>query len=250
MKFFIAVLFFAFLCVPKVTVAQDLNSYKYIIVPEKFDLFEEKNKHQLNGLTEFLFEKYGFTAIMEGEDLPVDLANNPCSALRVDLNSDSGRFSFVTKVILVLKDCHQEIVFKSNEGRSKLKSYKFAYQEALRKAFLSVEALDYSYEKPVTSMKKDEGALIANNTIATVKVAIFTHNDIEYVLQNEGKTLILKKKGDKEPVAFLNETSTGNFVFRSDKINGTAYFDDGGNLQVEYFDTNAQVMKKRVYEKK
>ncbi|HET8754196.1 MAG TPA: hypothetical protein VFM59_07520, partial [Salinimicrobium sp.] len=43
--------------------AQEVNNYKYVIVPETFEFQDEPNEHQLNALTEFLFEKYGFEAL-------------------------------------------------------------------------------------------------------------------------------------------------------------------------------------------
>src|SRR5690606_34630812 len=106
----------------------------------------EPDKYQLNSMTVFLFNKYGFEAIMEGEALPEDLKKNPCSALHADVLSDSGMFSMITKVKVVLKNCTQQTLFESKEGRSKLKEYKFSFQEALRDAFTSIEMLNYKYE--------------------------------------------------------------------------------------------------------
>ena len=38
----------------------ELNPYKYIIVPKKFNSIKgEEDKYQLNSLTEFLFDKQG-----------------------------------------------------------------------------------------------------------------------------------------------------------------------------------------------
>jgi hypothetical protein len=47
--------------------AQELNEYKYIIVPEAFELSKEENQFQLNALTKFLFEEYGFETLMKQE---------------------------------------------------------------------------------------------------------------------------------------------------------------------------------------
>ena len=51
---------------------QSLNDYKYVIVPGKFDFLKESDKYQLNSLTKFLFEKYGFEAYLErSKDIPL-----------------------------------------------------------------------------------------------------------------------------------------------------------------------------------
>lgn len=122
----------------------NLNGYKYVIVPNKFDFLKEENQYQLNSLAQFLFEKYGFNVLMEGEDYPADLNANRCSALKSDVLKDSGMFK--TKLTVVLKDCNYKVVFTSGVGESREKEYKTAYNLALRDAFDSIEALNYKYE--------------------------------------------------------------------------------------------------------
>lgn len=233
--------------------AQDVNSYKYVIVPIKYDFLNEKDQYQLNSLTEFLFKKHGFTAILEGEEFPNDLLNNRCAALNAEVISESGgMFSFVTKIKIRLKNCNNQVVFESKEGRSRLKKYKFACQEALRDAFSSVEALNYSYsEKPeILAKKGSEKAIPAENQKLekSNEPSYFLKNGVEYTLEKQEKAFVLKKSGNENPVAFLNETSSGNFIYRSEKINGSAYFDATGNLIVEYFDEQEGKMKKWVFE--
>lgn len=232
--------------------AQNLNEYKYVIVPIKYDFLSEKDQYQLNSLTEFLFEKYGFKAFLEVEKLPTDLLNNRCAALNAEVVSDSGFFSFVTKVKVVLKNCNGQVVFESEEGRSRLKKYKFAYQEALRDAFSSVEALDYSYsgKQQTLAKRNSEETLPAENPKLknSNEPLRFLKNGVEHTFEKQEKAFVLKKASDENPVAFLNETSTGNFIYRSEKINGSAYFDATGNLVVEYFDEREGKMKKQVFE--
>jgi len=122
----------------------NLNNYKYVIVPNKFDFLKEKDQYQLNSLTKFLFQKYGFEALMEGEKYPEDLIRNRCLALKSNLIKDSGMFK--TKLGLELKDCNDAVVYTSEYGESREKDYQKAYTEALRNAFNSIEALAYSYQ--------------------------------------------------------------------------------------------------------
>ncbi|WP_027138474.1 hypothetical protein [Gaetbulibacter saemankumensis] len=122
----------------------NLNKYKYVIIPKKFDFLKEKDQYQLNSLTKFLFEKYGFEALMEGEKYPEDLIRNRCLGLKSDVNKDSGLFK--TKLIIELKDCGDQVVMATSVGESREKEYARAYNEALRAAFSDIEALNYRYE--------------------------------------------------------------------------------------------------------
>lgn len=232
--------------------AQDLSTYKYVIVPIKYDFLNERDQYQLNSLTEFLFEKHGFNVIMEVEKFPDDLANEPCVALRAEVVSlAEGMFTFVTKLKVRLKNCNNQVVFESKEGKSQLKQYKFAYQEALRDAFSSLKKLNYSYSGKSKSLAKNdsEAKLSAENLKLKNRNGPFRfmNNDVEYTLEKKEKAFVLKKAGEENPSAFLNETSTGNFIYRSEKINGSAYFDDAGNLIVEYFDEQEGKIKKQIY---
>ena len=58
-----------------------------------------------------------------------------------------------TKLEVHFRDCNNELIFKSAIGTSKEKEYKKSYHAALRAAFESVAALNYSYvvQVPETS---------------------------------------------------------------------------------------------------
>jgi len=121
----------------------NLNDYKYIIVPNSFDFLKSKDQYQLNSLTKFLFNKYGFTAIMEDEVFLQDLVDNGCLALRSDVEKLNGLFK--TKLVVVLRNCKNEIVFTSEVGASREKDFKRAYNLSLRNAFKSFKKVNYSY---------------------------------------------------------------------------------------------------------
>ena len=128
----------------------NLNSYKYIIVPKKFDFLKQENQYQLNELSKFLFNKYGFVALMEGEGYPEDMMANRCLALNSNVTKDSGLFK--TKLTVELKDCYDRVVFTSKLGESREKEFNKAYNEALRDAFKSFEGIEYNYA-PDNTMK-------------------------------------------------------------------------------------------------
>ncbi|RED50043.1 hypothetical protein [Seonamhaeicola aphaedonensis] len=130
----------------------NLNNYKYVIVPNRFDFLKKKDQYQLNSLAEFLFKKHGFNAFLEGEDYPEDLKRNRCLALRSDVSAESGMFK--TKLKIELKDCNDQTVYTSPFGESRDKEYEKAYNAALRQAFEGLGKLNYNYvpNKGVSSL--------------------------------------------------------------------------------------------------
>jgi len=156
---------------------QSLNSYKYVIVPKKYAFLKEENKYRLNTLTKLLLEESNFTAYYDG-NTPPEYDQNPCEALTVDLDNESGMFS--TKINVVLKDCRNKIVYRSEEGKSRIKEFEPAYHEALKNAFESVKALNYKYTPgqqevrstvPVaTSRVEEKSAEVKNIAVETSPV--------------------------------------------------------------------------------
>lgn len=122
--------------------AQDINSYKYVVVPNRFELQREAGEYNLNSLVAMMFEKKGFT-VYRGEELPDEFIMNRCKALYADLEKQSNMLT--TGVIIKLKDCKGKEVFTSEKGVSKQKNFQRAYYEALREASVSVDALNYQY---------------------------------------------------------------------------------------------------------
>lgn len=145
--------------------SQNINSYRYVIVPNHYEFLKGTDQYQLNSLTKFLFEKYGFETFLEDESLPAELANNRCKALTAFVKDGSGLFS--TKLTVGLKDCNNNVVFVSEEGLSRIKEYEQAYHEALREAFKSVNALNYNYDNSkfqVAEVKKEPKTSIAEES--------------------------------------------------------------------------------------
>lgn len=136
--------------------AQDLSRYKYVQVPQKFDFLKEENKYQLNALTAFLLEKYGFEALYE-EEMPAALGR--CDVLDVEVHNKSGLFS--SRLFVTLEDCNDNVVFTSQVGSSRIKDFEKSYHEALREAFASFEALRKNTEEGIDPASE--------NTIAATK---------------------------------------------------------------------------------
>lgn len=136
-----------------------LDPYKYIIVPKNFDFLKKENQYRVNTMTKYLFDTNGYTTLIEGEDYPEEVRSNPCIALKTNVLDNSN--AFTTKLRIELKNCLDEVVFLSEEGRSKEKDFSKTYSESLKMAFVSISDLDYSYNP--------ESAI--NSAAATVPVA-------------------------------------------------------------------------------
>jgi len=125
--------------------AQDLDAYKYIIVPRNYDFLRTEDQHQLNSLTKFLFDKQGYTTLMDDDQRPEDLRNNPCLGAKVNVVEISSMLS--VKLRIELSNCYDQVVLSTEEGRSKIKDLKRGHHDALRKAFRSIQDQSYRFDK-------------------------------------------------------------------------------------------------------
>lgn len=151
--------------------AQNINDYKYVVVPLQFDFLKGKDQYRVNTLTRFLFKQENFNVYFDEEKLPEDLFKNRCLALYADVKKVKGGF-FKTKLEIELKDCYGNLVLKSKVGSSKEKAYEKAYGLALREAFESFENLDYIYTpKKETDMTSVEKTVVKDKENAKTKTS-------------------------------------------------------------------------------
>lgn len=181
----------------------DLNQYKYVIVPNTYDFGKEPDQYQLNSLTKFLFEKQGFVVLMNDEPLPRDLINNGCLALWADVLNESG--IFMTKFRIELKNCQKQVVYTSGVGQSREKKYKVAYNLSLRQAFESFNTVNYSYKpakdqtKALTVVAVPETVVEISGTVTPVTqvstVVVAAQTTSESTKTDPTQTLTARKKG-------------------------------------------------------
>lgn len=261
--------------------AQELNEYKYVIVPEAFEFSKGENQFQLNALTKFLFEKQGFQTLMKTNEKPQDLQENYCLGLNTKVIDNSGLF--VTKLVIQLEDCRGNVVFETKEGRSREKDFKDAHHEALRDAFGDIEDLDYQFnpgeisvaapsgdkqpetieeaevaqrepetqapaasqevENPTTAPSEVvvENPMIAN---ASAKELNFEKDGTAYSLEKSDSGYSFFQENSEEPFAVLAKSGDENsYLYKSLTRQGVAYFEQGGDLVVEYLDTENRSVK-------
>ncbi|MEY8848154.1 hypothetical protein AB9K26_05035 [Psychroserpens sp. XS_ASV72] len=121
-----------------------INNYKYVIVPLKYDFLKEDDQYQLNSLTKFLFNKYGYMAFLDNEPFPEDLNQNRCLALKSEVVKAKGGF-LDNRVQINLVDCKGNLVTTSKVGISREKRYEIGFNLALRDAFETFQFYNYKY---------------------------------------------------------------------------------------------------------
>lgn len=233
---------------------ENVNYYKYIVIPVQYKFQDEENKYLLNSLTKHLFKEEGYITYMDVEKKAKDLAFNKCLALYAEVESESESFfSLHTKLKLVLKDCDNKVIYET-EGRSKIKTYKDAYQEALKEAFVPFTSFNYQYNG---KNSYDNTSLYEEETTETVEVEEKVEPSLDekllgnYSLFNEeyiitkieaGYVLTHSVTGNKK--AFINVTSNNSILFNSDTINGSVTINEKEDLEIEYFNKNSGELEK------
>lgn len=113
------------------------QNYTNVVVPKSFSFLDEENKYGVNALAKSFFETEGFTTYYDDDGLPLELARNSCQLLYVNAKEQSKLLT--TVVVVQLKDCQNNILVTSEEGKSREKEHKKAYVDAFRKALSSLK---------------------------------------------------------------------------------------------------------------
>lgn len=163
MKKLLFVLLFTSFCF-----AQNVNNFKAVIVPLKFDFIRTNNQYRLCTISKAHLVNAGFTVYYSNEILPKEYTDR-CDLLYYDIVKENAFLA--TKFHIELKDCSGNLVYKSETGYTKEKDTEMAYSDALKKAFVSVNNLHYKYEKssvasPIVEVKSE----VAPTVVSTVPV--------------------------------------------------------------------------------
>lgn len=217
----------------------DINGYKYVLVPQRYDFLKSDNQYGLNSLTKVLLEGVGFSAFLADETLPADLAANKCNALKAEV-TEKKKF-LTTALTLVLKDCQGNVVYKSVEGKSSEKEWATAYSEALQNAFKSLNAANYKYDStkaPVFATPAGPAAPVAVAATATTAVvaaavpaAVTENSNVLYaqantngfqLVDNTPKKVMSLLKTSQPDVFIADDGTSKGIVFRK---NNEWYFE-------------------------
>ncbi len=210
-----------------------LNDYKYIVVPKRFDIFRNTNEYQTSVLIKKLFSEQGFNVIYD-DTMPVDYAQNRCLGLKADINDVSSLF--MTKLTLTLKDCNDVLVFDSVEGKSKEKDYKLAFRESIFEAFESYKGLNYSYQ-PKERQKAAESVTVSiKDEVTSSSEPMVQKEEVPTTAANVSQVLYAKsvENGfqlvDAEANIVLRMTKSAMenvFLIEDSSVSGMVYLKDG-----------------------
>lgn len=246
----------------------NINDYKYVIVPHQFEFLNEPDKYLLNSLLKQYLEKKGFEVYFNDENFPADLAVNNCLALKAQVRNKSNMFSSKTHVDLV--NCNNQAVFMSEEGSSNSKEFRQSYQESLREALKSLDAVDYKYnfnaavtknvlpgtqnvitQQTYQQQNVQQQTVVqtpsVNAVVQVVETAIvdMVSDGESYMLKPNGKGFELYKKSVIDDVvnygmiATLKPTGQAGIYLTTYKKQTTiGYFDAAGNLKIELPDAS------------
>lgn len=218
------------------SVAQE--QYQYLIIPSKFSFFKEENKYNLNSVTKYFFEKEGFQVFYDTETLPDELAKNRCLALYA--NAIENNTLFLTKITFEIKDCHNILIFTSNQGTSREKDLKTANTLAFREALSSMS----SKLKFKTAPQKTiyNSTLETNTTVSEVSSKTTeTTNSLFAIPTSNGFKLV-----DAYPSTIMVLYNTSNstiFIAKKDTIQGVL-IKNSSNWFFEYYINDKLVSEK------
>jgi hypothetical protein len=253
---------------------EQLNNYKYLIVPKQFDTFKEENQYQTSTLVKYVLENQGFNVFYD-DDLPSDLNANRCLGLLVVLVNNSNMFT--TKTAIAFKDCTTKIVYTTTEGASKIKEYKGSFNEAIKDALSSLNTMNYQYTEPasepiVVSFKNDvknvapkvqdagseeklsmealnnqdaeHSASIVEQKVNVVPLENIRISEVDYYAQPIENGYQLVDSSPKIVMKMLATSKTN--IFMAQEINGYSgimYAGENGEWFFEYYEDTTLVVK-------
>ncbi len=244
----------------------NLNDFKYILIPKQYDFQRSDDQYQLNSLTKFLFNKYGFEAYFENEDIPSDVSQDRCLALRADLKKLKG--FLITRLQFELQDCNGNIVSASKVGETKVKQYDKAYNIALRQAFETYQNANYSYQPKtkatpvvVTSNKVEDAVVTTSESTSEVKEEVIedVKSEVETKSMNTAESKAsevqetVKVQPDPEPIKEVDKSwyaspiDNGYKVLDANKSTVMTLLYSGATDVYMVKDKNAIVFKKDGY---
>ncbi len=211
-----------------VGIAQNLNEYKYAILPSKFTFLKEENMYNLNLLSKMYLQKYGFETYYNNEAAPEDFVNSNCNKIFIDVLENSTMF--ITKLNVVVKDCKGIIIATSDQGISREKEYQVAYNEALRMAFADFSILKSHQYQP---SEKNRG-MIGEPLQKEVAQDQMFEKKYKAMATENGYNL-LSVASDYKIFQLFRTTSKEVFIAKRDSVSGVLQKRDS-NWFFEYYE--------------
>ncbi|MDV7140269.1 hypothetical protein R3X28_15365 [Maribacter sp. TH_r10] len=222
---------------------ENLNAYKYVIVPKKFDAFKKENQYKTSTLVKYLFTQNGFDAVYD-DAMPPDLERNRCLGLQVFINDESSMFT--TKTSITLKDCASKEVLTTIMGTSKEKQYESSYREALTEAFSTIKDSNYKYSPSGTEMVSavvvpaevgDKPVVPKNKPNVAVVQQVATPENQSYK-SKEPVTSTIKKSEPVESVVMAEKEDYSGILYAQEIENGYQLVDSTPKIRLKIYRTS------------
>jgi len=224
---------------------KELNAYKYIVIPTRFDFQKEANEYGINLLLKYKFQQLGFEAYLDTDELPQILRTNTCLYAYPVLHTEENMFKTIISVELF--NCDKKSLYHSIKGESRSKVIKTSYNEALRKSLKSFRdyRLEYVPGKDDTNLVKNEaakGEIV--KSLNTLNQGEFSYKKTVYVLVKKGVMLFeIQNKKSKAVAGKIIKSGfkkdVFHFVFNNRK--GFCYYGENGNLIMEFMSSDNSV---------
>lgn len=224
--------------------AQSVNDYKYVMVPSQFNFQNSANQYGLNFVTKGLLQKYGFEAFLDTDVISNDVLDYNCNKLYVDVLESNNLTN--TKLTIVLKDCKNNILFTSAEGKSREKDWRIGYNMALRDAFKSFDNLAYNYNGSVTAVQREtikttnDGTTITKEIVAPFKTQIVSSDKQVVYAQPSENGYQLVDNTPKVVLRIFKTSSKEVFIAEKGQKNGTLYRNNDAWI-FEYYDNGTLI---------
>jgi len=231
---FLLTVFFSF----NVFGQKELDTYKYVVVPSRFDCQKTANEYGLNMLLKYKFQQLGFEVYLDTDDLPEKLRVNSCLYVVPNLISKSTMFKTTVKV--ELKDCAKKSLYLTKQGSSSAKNYKLSYNEATREALKSFNGYELSY-----TPKQEVNTTTVSELEIKNKITEYLLDSIKY------KITILEGVFYAEIVENITNRVIGKISKTSKKgiyhvlLNGKnciGYYDETNSFIVEFLHENGNII--------
>src|SRR5690606_11813015 len=164
-----------------------------------------------------------------------------------------------TKLQVVIKDCHDNEIYRSQEGKSKYKEYDKTYQDALRKAFSSIEALRVNQKDVVLLSYSDSSTTVSkekmqnSEKVAQPKPRVSEASgnllpDAKFSnYSNNGKTFLLRKTTEGYSLYEESASAEDGLLLKGkiivmDKV--VKYMDTAGKVSDATFDASGNLTVK------
>ncbi|MDT0607922.1 hypothetical protein [Croceitalea rosinachiae] len=220
------------------TLNAQLNDYKYIVVPVKFNTFKNPNQFKTSTLIKYKMAQEGFNVIYD-DALPLELQENRCLGLFTDLLNESSFFK--TKASLVLKDCKGEVIFKTSQGQTKTKELDKAYKEVITEACVSFKGLEHNYQVSPPASKKETITVSFKDDVKQIEDKSIVDTTIVKKAVSEviNKTLT-DGEVDKNNITEAAKKDLKDWLYAKATKNGFELLDQGGDLKYSLEETSIE----------